>query len=78
MADDYDAIEYSVKGSLPDGVALEDDHLTGVPTKAGIYPVTIVIETVKIVEEQGSGSSEAQKKETKVAYEYSLTLMIKE
>ena len=78
VADDYDAIEYSVKGSLPDGVALEDDHLTGVPTKAGIYPVTIVIETVKIVEEQGSGSSEAQKTETKVAYEYSLTLMIKD
>ena len=81
VADDYDEINYSVKGSLPDGVVLEDDHLTGVPTKAGIYPVTIVIETVKIVEEQGSGgsgSSEAQKTETKVAYEYNLTLMIKE
>ena len=81
VADNYDEINYSVKGSLPEGVALEDDHLTGVPTKAGIYPVTIVIETVKVVEEQGSGgsaSSEAQKTETKVAYEYNLTLMIKD
>ena len=37
-----------------------------------------MIETIKVVEEQGSGSSEAQKTETKVAYEYSLTLMIKD
>ncbi len=80
VLDDYDAIEYYVKdNNLPDGVVLEEDHLTGVPTKAGIYPVTIIIETTKTVEQQGSGGSgsgSAQTQETKTAYEYNLTLVI--
>ena len=75
--DDYDDIEYSVKGELPDGVVLEEDHLTGVPAKAGIYPITIIIETTKTVEQQGSsGSGSAQTQETRTAYEYDLTLVI--
>ena len=80
VLDDYDAIEYYAKdNNLPDGVVLEEDHLTGVPTKAGIYPVTIIIETTKTVEQQGSGGSgsgSAQTQETKTAYEYNLTLVI--
>lgn len=47
----YDSVTYSVKsGSLPEGLTLaEDGTVTGTPTKAGTYKVTIGVKASKTV-----------------------------